>query len=119
MIKGTPIFVCHGCGKTVDMAIDLPFACPNAGRENDDTDHLLVPVDKGGEFISGSQNNPFLRYRTLLSPYRLGRSISLPDDAWAEIVETLDNSLIAVDGRGFRITPISQQPALANALGMN
>jgi threonine synthase len=112
------IFVCHGCGKTVDMACNLPFRCPNAGRENDDTDHVLVPVHESNEFVAGPEADPFLRYRALLSTYRMAQSIGLPDDAWAEIVGTLDHKLIAVDGRGFRITPMSRQPALANALGM-
>ena len=119
MIDTTPISVCHGCDATVDMARDLPFACPNAGGENDDIDHVLVPTYDGGEFITGTEANPFLRYRALLSPYRLGRSVGLPDDAWTEIVGTLERRLIAVDGRTFRVTPMLPQPALAKALAMN
>ena len=119
MIETTPIFVCHGCGATVDMARGLPFACPNAGRENDDTDHVLVPAHGSGGFIAGTEADPFLRYRTMLSPYRLGRSVGLSDDAWSQIVGTLESRLIAVDGRGFRVTPMSPQPALAQALAMN
>jgi threonine synthase len=118
MTKIMTIFVCHGCGKTVDMTRDLPFACPNAGRKNDDADHVLVPIYESNEFVVGPEANPFLRYRTLLSTYRTARSIGLPDDAWAEIVGSLDFKLIAVDGRGFRVTPMSRQPALASALGM-
>ncbi|HLC09001.1 MAG TPA: pyridoxal-phosphate dependent enzyme, partial [Methyloceanibacter sp.] len=119
MIDTTPISVCHGCDATVDMARDFPFACPNAGGENDDIDHVLVPTYDGGEFITGTEANPFLRYRALLSPYRLGRSVGLPDDAWTEIVGTLERRLIAVDGRAFRVTPMLPQPALAKALAMN
>jgi threonine synthase len=119
MIETTPIFVCHGCAATVDMARDLPFACANAGGENDDTDHVLVPAHGSGGFITGTEADPFLRYRALLSPYRLGRSVGLPDDAWTEIVGTLESRLIAVDGRAFRVTPMSPHPALAKVLAMN
>lgn len=113
-----PIFVCHGCAATLDSARDLPFACPNAGRDNDDTDHVLVAADGGGT-IAEAQANPFLRYRAMLSPYRLGRLVGLSDDAWADIVGTLEDRLIAVDGRAFRITPMAPQPALAKALAMS
>jgi len=113
-----PIFVCHGCAATLDSARDLPFACPNAGRDNDDTDHVLVAADSGGT-IAEAQADPFLRYRAMLSPYRLGRLVGLSDDAWAEIVRTLEDRLIAVDGRAFRMTPMAPQPALAKALAMS
>ncbi len=108
-------FVCHGCGATVDAALVLPFRCPNADGE--DTDHLLLPADETpGDGIDGAQN-PFLRYRRLLSPYRLARAAGLSDGAWQEIVGTLDAALVAADGIGFRVTPMSRQPALGEALG--
>ena len=113
-----PIFVCHGCAATLDSARVLPFACPNAGRDNEDTDHVLVAADGGGA-IAEAQADPFLRYRAMLSPYRLGRLVGLSDDAWAEIVRTLEDRLIAVDGRAFRMTPMVPQPALAKALAMS
>ena len=113
-----PIFVCHGCAATLDSARDLPFACPNASRDNDDTDHVLVAADGGGA-IAKAQADPFLRYRAMLSPYRLGRLVGLSDDAWAEIVGTLEDRLMAVDGRAFRVTPMAPQPTLAKALAMS
>lgn len=112
------IFVCHGCGATVDSARELPFACPNAGGNNDDIDHVLVAADGGGS-IDKAQTDPFLRYRALLSPYHLCRSAGLTDDAWTEIVGALEDRLTAVDERAFRVTPMEPQPALANALGIN
>lgn len=112
-----PIFVCHGCGAILDSARDLPFACPNAGRDNDDTDHVLVAADGAGA-IAETQADPFLRYRAMLSPYRLGRSVGLSDDAWVEIVGTLEDRLMAVDGRAFRTTPMAPQPALSEALAL-
>ncbi len=114
----SPLFVCHGCGAVVDIARRLPFACPNAGTAGDDVDHLLVAAGDGRGLVAGREANPFLRYRQWLTPYRLARAAGLTDDAWAELVGELDSALLAVDGRGFRITPMTRQPALAKALGL-
>ena len=110
-------FRCHGCGVTVDAARALPFRCPNADAA-DDVDHVLVAEPPEAAFPSGGEQNPFLRYRTLLSSYRLARATGLSDTAWSEIVEELDVGLIAVDGRGFRVTPMTEQKRLAAALGI-
>ncbi|PKU26630.1 pyridoxal-phosphate dependent enzyme [Telmatospirillum siberiense] len=109
-------FVCHGCGAKVDAARQLPFRCPGSGQIPDDIDHLLVPADIPG-FVSGFEDDPFLRYRTLLSPYRLALAWGLSDEAWFDIEGRLDQALIRVDGRGFRLTPMAPQPALAEAAG--
>ncbi|MDR3439414.1 pyridoxal-phosphate dependent enzyme [Telmatospirillum sp.] len=110
-------FVCHGCGATVDAALALPFRCPQAGGPGDDVDHLLVPTSDEASFAPGDEDDPFLRYRGLLSPYRLARAWGLSDAAWVDIEGALDDALIAVDGRGFRLTPITLQQALAAAAG--
>ena len=111
------VFRCHGCGVKVDAGTSLPFRCPNAGRPGDDTDHVLAVDETATTPPSGSESNPFLRYRALLSPYRLARAAGLSDAAWTDIVAGLDAALIAVDGRGFRITPMQDEPRLARALG--
>jgi threonine synthase len=100
-------FRCHGCGATVDPALALPFRCPNAGVTWDDTDHVLAPEDPATVFPDGGESNPFVRYRSLLSPYRLARQAGLSDAAWVDLVEGLG---------AFRITPMSEQPQLAAAL---
>jgi threonine synthase len=68
-------------------------------------------------FTSSIEDHTFLRYRALLSPYRLARAWGLSDEAWCDIEGTLDRALIKVDGRGFRLTPMAAQPALAAAFG--
>jgi threonine synthase len=108
-------FVCHGCGAEVDGARALPFKCP--GRERD-VDHVLVPVLPAPAFSRGGEEDPFVRYRALLSPYRLARASGLSDAAWAELVGELDRGLVAADGRGFRVTPLAPAPALASAAGL-
>lgn len=109
-------FTCHGCGASLDAAAALPFRCP-AAREGDGVDHLLVPVDGPAPFGEGASADPYVRFRALLSPYRLLRAAGLPDQAWLDLAGALDRALIAVDGRGFRTTPLALQPALAAAAG--
>ena len=111
-------FVCHGCGAIVDAATALPFRCP-AARPDDNIDHLLLPQDAAEKFPSGKEENPYIRYRELRSPYRLARSVGLSDDAWIEIVSKLDEALVQANGVGFRITPLNEQAQLAKAAGLS
>ena len=110
-------FVCHGCGVTIDAAKTLPFRCPGA-LAGDGIDHLLLPQAEAPSYVVGAGQNPFLRYRSLLSPYRLARAAGLSDEAWEEIVGRLDEALIVADGVGFRITTMLPQTALAESLGL-
>ncbi len=114
----TPLFVCHGCGAVVDPTRAFPFACPNAAP-GDEIDHVLVAPTEARGRAKGDEDNPFLRYRQWLTPYRLARAIGLSDAAWAELVGELDLRLQRIDGRGFRITPTARQPTLAAALGLS
>ena len=114
-----PLFVCHGCGAAVDPAHAFPFACPNTGAPGDDVDHVLVAPVAAGGLAFGDEDNPFLRYRRWLTPYRLARALGLSDAAWSDLVGELDLRLHSVDGRGFRVTPTARQPALAAALGLS
>ena len=110
-------FVCHGCGAQVDATLLLPFRCPGA-MAGGDVDHVLVPQDAGSAEIIANSDNPYLRYRQFLTTYGLARRVGLSDEAWTEIVERLDEALKVVDGAGFRLTPMTSQPALAGALGL-
>ena len=109
-------FTCHGCGASLDAAAAVPFRCP-AAREGDGVDHLLVPADAPAPFGEGASPDPYVRFRALLSPYRLLRAAGLPDQAWLDLAGALDRALIAVDCRGFRTTPLARQPGLAAAAG--
>ncbi|MGA2493647.1 MAG: hypothetical protein ABSF67_11930, partial [Roseiarcus sp.] len=113
-----PLFVCHGCGAAVDPARAFPFACPNAGAPGDDIDHVLVAPIEARDRPRGGEDNPFLRYRQWLTSYRVARAVGLSDAAWVDLVGQFDLRLQSVDGRGFRVTPMARQPALAAALGL-
>jgi len=110
-------FRCHGCGAEVEAGVRLAFRCPNAGL--DDVDHVLGVKTEAVSPPIGSETDPFLRYRAWLSPYRLARSSGLSDSAWGDLVGGLDDALIAVDGRGFRLTPMADRRSLAAALGVS
>lgn len=111
-------FRCHGCGAEIDAGVRLAFRCPNAGT-GDDVDHVLTVATEAVAPPIGSETDPFLRYRAWLSPYRLARSSGLPDAAWGDLVGSLDQALIAIDGRGFRVTPMADRRPLAGALGLS
>jgi threonine synthase len=111
-------FRCHGCGAEIDAGVRLAFACPNAGL-GDDVDHVLVVESEALPLSVGNETDPFLRYRTWLSPYRLARSSGLADTAWFDLVGRLDQALTAVDGHGFRVTPMAERRDLAEAIGLS
>ena len=115
-----PSFRCAGCGALV-QAEPCPFRCP-ASRSGDDIDHVLVPEgaphaswpDPPGPHAS---LNPFIRYRSLLSSWRLALSHGASDDEYLQVAIDLDRSIAGVDGAGFVETAFAPQPRLSAALG--
>jgi threonine synthase len=109
--------VCAGCGAAPDPREPYPFRCPNAGR-GDDIDHVLRrELDRSAlSFPADSDDeNPFLRYRTLLHAYHAG----LEDGEFSSLVRRLDDAVASVDGHGFRITPFVRSEELSNELGFS
>ncbi len=90
---------------------------PSGGRWPEGPDEG-PPRHANPDFADAADENPLLRYRRWLSPYRLARAAKLSDAAWTECVGALDARLQALDGRGFRRTPFVRAPALAAALGI-
>jgi threonine synthase len=107
--------VCAACGAQPAPREPYPFRCPNAGR-GDDLDHVLrreltalsFPADSGEE-------NPFLRFRTLLHAWHAG----LEDGEFVALVRRLDDAVARVDGHGFRITPFARNATLSDELGFS
>lgn len=64
-------------------------------------------------------DNPFLRYRDRLDSHRAALAGGLSDGWFVDTVERLDAAVVAVDGRGFRVTPTQAMPALAAAAGLD
>ena len=67
----------------------------------------------------GESANPFVRYRWLLDSYRRAIAIGWTDDQFVELVERLDRSVQDVDGIGFTLTPLTNEPRLAAGLGLS
>ena len=63
-------------------------------------------------------DNPFVRYRNLLWSHRRFAETGRTDQDFVAAVDRLDERVAAVDGRGFRITPLSRAPALGDHLGV-
>jgi threonine synthase len=68
-------------------------------------------------FPAGGEDNPFLRYRTLLHSYHAGLAHGLSDAGYCELVAELDAAVAAVDGHGFTLTPLRRSGPLGKALG--
>ncbi|GEM_PF-31003 len=110
---------CSGCGHVADPDDPRPFRCPRAGT--DDTDHVLTRVLDldGARFPCGGEPNPYLRYRALMHSYHLALARGMSDAGYRGLVASLDASVAAVCGRGFRATPAFRSRQLSDALGFD
>jgi threonine synthase len=114
-----PLFRCTGCGAEVlpDRAHPLPLRCPRAGDARGDVDHVLSRVRPPGAIFppapptSPSEHNPFIRYRALSAAHALAMREGLGDDAFVALVRRVDAAIAAVDGHGFRVTPLARADA--------
>jgi threonine synthase len=62
--------------------------------------------------------NPFIRYRALFHAYHVARAAGWADARYVDLVRELDDAVAAVDGHGFRVTPLVRVPRIATALGL-
>ena len=108
---------CVGCGWVVPEG-EAPFACRHASA-NDGRDHVLArdPLPADTRWApDDKERNPFLRYRALLSPWRLAMAGGLGDAGYVDIVKQLDRRIAAIDGGGFTMTPLVEAHELATAV---
>ena len=110
---------CSGCGYVAEPEDPYPFRCPRAGT--DDIDHVMTRVLSlaGTRFPGGGEDNPFLRYRTLLHSYHVAMTHRISDAGYCDLVAALDASVAAVDGHGFRVTPFFRSRELSESLGFS
>jgi threonine synthase len=92
--------------------------CPQSVPD-DDIDHVMGRVldPLRLRFPTGTEANPFIRYRTLFHAYHLALAGGWTDAAYVALVERLDSAVAAVDGKGFRVTPFARHGALSDGLG--
>ena len=113
---------CAGCGTRLPGVEQepYPFRCSRA-RAGDGIDHVVrrrldpsvwsLPLDP--------DPNPFIRYRRRLYSWHVARAHGIGDDEFVALAAALDEAVSAVDGRGFRVTPLGRPERLALALGMS
>ncbi len=109
--------VCGGCGAIVPLEAGLVFRCPNA--DTDAGEHVLrrvvpLPTDLGDP----GELNPFVRFRRRLLAWHRAHQAGWSDARFVALVEQLDAAVAAVDGTGFRFTPLGRFPALDAATGV-
>jgi len=110
--------VCAGCGHRPAADDAFRLGCP-AAREGDDVDHVLRrELDPARlAFPEDDDPNPFVRYRTLLHGYHAALARGWTDEGVVSLVRRLDDEVAAIDGHGFRITPLLAGSRLDAALG--
>jgi threonine synthase len=113
-------YVCSGCGTA---ATGDPFRCPRAS-DGSDIDHVLTRVTDLAHVSwpppieDLTAVNPFIHFAPLLHAYQVAVSHGVDEAGWRTLVEQLDGEVAAVEGHGFRVTPLSSSPALAERLGV-
>jgi threonine synthase len=112
--------VCSACGAVAPAG--RPWECPERGRDaGDDRDHVLARdpavAPRGGE-SPGSDDNPYQVYRERFYSYHVARAAGWSDERYVELVRRLDEAVAEVDGRGFSVTPLATDAALAAAVGL-
>lgn len=113
-------FACSGCGARPADGAPVPLVCPSA-TAGDDIDHVLVRhLDPAaGPIPVDDDDNPFVAYRGLFHAWHAARVAGWSDDAYVALVRRLDDAVAAVDGHGFRATPLTRSATLSAAVGLS
>ncbi len=119
MTQSASAICCTACGYVAGPDDPYPFRCRAAGKG--DADHVLTRVlgPEGTRFPSGGEVNPYLRYRTLMHSHHAATARGMSDAGYVDLVGSLDSSVAAVAGRGFRATPFFRSRELSEALGFS
>ena len=108
MTSAASRLVCAGCEREVSAERPIIWACPNAAA-GDDIDHVLKRVlDPGADVRADGEvaDEPFVRYRRRFHSYQVAIANGWSDGRYVATVRELDEAIAAVDGAGFRTTPL-------------
>ncbi len=119
MTQSASAICCTACGYVAGPDDPYPFRCRAVGKG--DADHVLTRVLslEGAGFPAGGDANPYLRYRELMHSRHVAAANGMSDAAYVDLVGSLDESVAAVAGRGFRVTPFFRSRELSEALGFS
>ncbi len=107
---------CAGCGAAARDDDPYPFRCAAAGEG--DANHVLArTLDPARVPAPEAHPNPYIRWRGRLRAWHVARAGGMPDAEFVARAEDLDARVAAVDGRGFRVTPLARSEALSRRLG--
>ena len=113
---------CSGCGERVNGAEAAVFKC-SSSASMPAIDHVLVPPPAAAELAhpdavlasmdTHPNENPFVRYRSLLYSHRAALARGMSDGEYVRMVREFDDNVAANDGgKGFRETPLLWSPEL-------
>ncbi len=99
-----------------DEAMQLIGPVLAAPREGEDV--VLAPPLGGGAWpdASADSQNPFIRYRRQLWSYEVALRLGRSDQDYVQLVADLDEAVAAVDGAGFRVTPLTREDGLGDSI---
>jgi threonine synthase len=119
MTQPASAICCTACRYVAGPDDPYPFRCRAAGKG--DADHVLTRVlgPAGARFPSGGEVNPYLRYRSLMHSHHAATAHGMSDAGYVDLVGSLDSSVAAVAGHGFRATPFFRSRELSEALGFS
>lgn len=110
----SPGFVCATCGTRVAIDAVHPWRCP---RESGDRHHVLLLVSDASVAPAIDDENPFVRFGPRMAWWAFARSRGFSEEQCVSLVREVDQRLIDSTGRGFRVSPLVEQPALATLVG--
>lgn len=115
--------VCAGCGTEVSGATPIVWSC-SAARDSDDIDHVLEVVRDPVATAYRTEDaqpsdDPFERYRDRFHSYQVARGTGWSDERYVDLVRGLNEAIAAVDGNGFRTTPLVRVRELDDRLGFS
>ncbi|WP_299442748.1 hypothetical protein [uncultured Rhodospira sp.] len=102
---------CAACGTPVDPTASLGFRCP-AALSDDGMDHVLHRFLDGPRlgFPNSTDRNPFVRYRTMMTSYHVGRRLGLEDSQYTEIAERLTQAAAELLGEPLLMADMAEVP---------
>jgi threonine dehydratase len=115
MIEG---FRCAVCAATVPVATPWPWRCPNATAT--DRHHVLFRIpDAVPPPAVGADPNPLVAYDERMAWAAFAAAHGMGRGERVALVRALDDAVAAVDGTGFRRTPLFRSAELSDALGFS
>ncbi len=107
---------CAVCGTHVPIGEPLSWRCPSSTPSEP---HLLRFEKNLAPLRAADDPNPFVAFRRYLAWDAFAAASGLDIDRRISMIRSLDTAIEAVDGTGFRWTPLARSEALSSTLGFS